>query len=346
MKAVLFDTFGGPEVLRFDAAPDPVPKPGEVRVRLKAASLNHLDLFLRGGEREKNIPLPHIPGCDGAGLVDAIGGGVTSFLPGDRVYISPGMSCGTCDACTNSRETFCPAYHVLGTRENGTYAQYVCVPERNLGFLTDKLTFNEGAAVPLVFLTAWHMLVTRAEVKAGETVLVHGAGSGVGSAAIQIAKLHGARVIATAGSDEKLAKAKAIGADETVNYRTRDFAADVRVLTGKRGADVVFEHTGGEVLAKSLTVLGRGGRLVTCGSTTDYMASVDVRYIYSRQQSVLGSWMGWRHELDHVMKLFDAPNGRKLNPVVDSVFPLERAADAHRHMEARKNFGKIVLEIV
>jgi NADPH:quinone reductase-like Zn-dependent oxidoreductase len=345
MKAVLFHEFGGPEVLRYETVPDPEPKAGQVRVRLKASSLNHLDLFLRGGEREKNIPLPHIPGCDGAGVVDAIGAGVTGFAAGDRVFISPGMSCGTCSACTGNRETFCPSYHVLGTRENGTYAEFVCVPATNLGFLPDKLSFNEGAAVPLVFLTAWHMLVTRAEVQAGETVLVQGAGSGIGSAAIQIAKLHGARVITTAGSDEKLGKALALGADETINYRSKDFVAEVRALTGKQGADVIFEHTGGEVFARSITVLGRGGRLVTCGSTTDYMASVDVRYVYSRQQSILGSWMGWRHELDHVMKLFDAPNGNKLTPVIDSVFPLERADDAHRRMESRKNFGKIVLEI-
>jgi len=345
MKAVLFHEFGGPEALRFETAPDPLPKPGEVRVRLKAASLNHLDLFLRGGEREKNIPLPHIPGCDGAGIVDMVADGVTSFAPGDRVFISPGISCGTCPSCTGNRETFCPTYHVLGTRENGTYAEYVCLPASNLGFLTENLSFTEGAAVPLVFLTAWHMLVTRAEVRAGETVLVQGAGSGIGSAAIQIALLHGARVIATAGSDGKLAKAKALGADEVVNYRTADFVAAVRALTGKQGADVIFEHTGGEVFSKSIVALGRGGRLVTCGSTTDYMASVDVRYIYSRQQSILGSWMGWRHELDHVMKLFAAPDGRKLRPVIDSVFPLEEAAAAHRRMEGRENFGKIVLEI-
>ncbi len=345
MNAVLFHEFGGPEVLRYDTAPDPAPKPGEVRVRLKAAALNHLDLFLRGGEREKNIPLPHIPGCDGAGLVDMVGEGVTSFVQGDRVFISPGMSCGTCSACTGNRETFCPSYHVLGTRENGTYAEYVCVPASNLGFLTEKLSFTEGAAVPLVFLAAWHMLVTRAEVRAGETVLVQGAGSGVGSAAIQIALLHGARVIATAGSDEQLSKAKALGADEVINYRSADFVKEVRTLTGRKGVDVIFEHTGGEVFARSVTALGRAGRLVTCGSTTDYMANVDVRYIYSRQQSILGSWMGWRHELDHVMKLFDAPDGRKLRPVIDSVFPLREAADAHRRMAERKNFGKIVLDI-
>jgi NADPH:quinone reductase-like Zn-dependent oxidoreductase len=345
MNAVLFDEFGGPEVLRYRAVPDPEPKRGEVRVRLRAASLNHLDLFLRGGEREKNIPLPHIPGCDGAGIVDRTGEGVTSFREGDRVFISPGISCGACASCTGNRETFCPAYHVLGTRENGTYAEYVCLPASNLGLLPERLSFTEGASVPLVFLTAWHMLVTRAELRPGETVLVQGAGSGIGSAAIQIALLHGARVIATAGSDEKLAKARALGAEEAVNYRTQDFVAEVRSLTGKQGVDVVFEHTGGEVFAKSIVALGRGGRLVTCGSTTDYIASVDVRYIYSRQQSILGSWMGWRHELDHLMKLFDAPNGRRLNPVVDSVFPLENAADAHRRMESRKNFGKIVLEI-
>jgi NADPH:quinone reductase-like Zn-dependent oxidoreductase len=345
MKAVIFDRFGDAGVLRYAGVPRPEPGPGQVRVRLHAAALNHLDLFIRSGEREKNIPLPHIPGGDGAGIVDETGEGVTSFLPGDRVAISPGISCGTCTACTTNRETFCASYHVLGTRENGTYAEYVCVPEPNLIRLTEKLSFTEGAAVPLVFLTAWHMLVTRGEIAPGETALVHGAGSGVGSAAIQIAKLHGARVIATAGSDEKLEKAKGLGADEVVNYRTKDFAAEVRNLTGRRGVDLVFEHTGGEVFAKSVTVLARGGRLVTCGSTTDYMATIDVRYVYSRQQTLMGSWMGWKHELEHVMKLFDAPNGRKLNPVIDSVFPLAKAADAHRRMESRQNFGKIVLEI-
>lgn len=345
MNAIRFHEFGGPDVLRHEEAPDPVPKPGEVRIRLKAAALNHLDLFIRSGERERNIPLPHIPGCDGAGIVDEAGEGAVAFRPGERVCISPGISCGTCDACAHDRETFCPSYHVLGTREDGTCAEYVCVPERNLLRLADRLSFQEGAAVPLVFLTAWHMLVTRAEVRSGETVLVHGAGSGVGSAAIQIARLHGARVIATAGTDEKLAKARELGAEETINYRTGDFVAEVRRLTAKRGVDVVFEHTGGEVLAKSVTVLGRGGRLVTCGSTTDYMANLDVRYLYSRQQTLMGSWMGWRPELEHVMKLFDASGGSRLRPVVDSVFPLERTADAHRRMEARQNFGKIVLDI-
>jgi NADPH:quinone reductase-like Zn-dependent oxidoreductase len=345
MNAVIFDSFGDAGVLHYAGVPRPRPGPGQVRVRLHAAALNHLDIFIRSGERERDIPLPHIPGCDGAGIVDESGEGVANFLPGDRVAISPGISCGTCSACTANRETFCRSYHVIGTRENGTYAEYICVPEANLVRLTGKLSFVEGAAVPLVFITAWHMLVTRAEVKAGETVLVHGAGSGVGSAAIQIAKLHGAHVIATAGADDKLAKAKALGADEAINYKTNDFVAEVRALTGKRGVDVVFEHTGGEVFAKSITALGKGGRLVTCGSTTDYMANVDVRYVYSRQLTLMGSWMGWKPELEHVMKLFDAPNGRKLNPVIDSVFPLAKAADAHRRMESRQNFGKIVLEI-
>jgi len=345
MKAVIFDRFGDAGVLHLAGVPRPIPGPGQVRVRLHAAALNHLDLFMRSGERERNITFPRIPGCDGAGIVDETGDGVTIHRPGDRVSISPGISCGSCSACTGNRDTFCSVYHVLGTRENGTYAEYVCVPEANLVRLPDRLSYLEGAAVPLVFLTAWHMLVTRAEVRASETVLVHGAGSGVGSAAIQIAKLHGAFVIATAGSDEKLEKARALGADETINYREKNFVDEVRALTGKRGVDVVFEHTGGEVFAKSVTLLGRGGRLVTCGSTTDYMANVDVRYVYSRQQTLMGSWMGWKHELEHLMKLFDAPDGRKLSPVIDSVFPLARAADAHRRMEARQNFGKIVLEI-
>jgi NADPH:quinone reductase-like Zn-dependent oxidoreductase len=345
MKAVIFDRFGDAGVLHLAGVPRPIPGPGQVRVRLHAAALNHLDIFLRSGERERDIPLLYIFGCDGVGIVDETGEGVSVHHPGDRVAISPGISCGTCSACSTNRDTFCRSYHVLGTRENGTYAEYVCVPAANLVRLTDRLSFLEGAAVPLVFLTAWHMLVSRAEIAAGETVLVHGAGSGVGSAAIQIAKLHGAFVIATAGADDKLLKAKELGADETINYKEKNFVDEVRALTGKRGIDVVFEHTGGEVFAKSVTVLGRGGRLVTCGSTTDYMANVDVRYVYSRQQTLMGSWMGWKHELEHVMKLFDAPDGRKLNPVIDSVFPLSKAADAHRRMESRLTFGKIVLEI-
>lgn len=346
MKAVRFHSFGGFDVLQYEDAPMPRPGSDDVLVQLKAAALNHLDLFVRSGARERNIPLPHILGCEGAGIVTGVGPNVSSVRVGDSVLISPGISCGTCSACNEGRETFCRSYHVLGTLEDGTYAEFVSLPSRNVLPMPDGLGFPEAASIALVFLTAWHMLRTRAQLKAGETVLVHGAGSGVGSAAIQIARMTGATVITTAGTDEKLQKARALGAHELINYQQKDFAAEVRRITGKRGVDVVFEHVGGEVFEKSIPIIAKGGRLVTCGSTTDYNSRIDIRYLYSRQQTLLGSWMGWRSELVELLKSFEGNSAtRKLHPVLDSVFPLARAAEAHRRMEARENFGKIVLEM-
>jgi len=345
LKAVRFHAFGDAGVLKFEEAPEPSAGPGEVLLRLKAAALNHLDLWVRSGERERNISLPHIPGSDGAGIVHSVGQSVTSVKPGDAVLISPGLSCGSCNFCLSGRDTFCREYRVLGVKEEGTYAEFVKLPAANLVAIPDGLSFAEAAAVPIVFLTAWHMLVTLARVQTGETVLVHGAGSGVGSAAIQVAKHAGARVIATAGSSEKLSKAKELGADELINYNETDFAVEVRRLTEKRGVDVVFEHIGGEVFAKSIPIIAKGGRLVTCGATTAFVAGVDIRYVYSRQQTIYGSWMGWKPELVEVMKFFDKKSPKRFRPVIDTIMPLARAADAHRRMEERKNFGKIVLEI-
>jgi len=345
LKAVRFHAFGDAGVLKFEEAPEPSAGPGEVLLRLKAAALNHLDLWVRSGERERNISLPHIPGSDGAGIVHSVGQSVTSVKPGDAVMISPGLSCGSCNFCLSGRDTFCREYRVLGVKEEGTYAEFVKLPAANLVAIPDGLSFAEAAAVPIVFLTAWHMLVTLARVQTGETVLVHGAGSGVGSAAIQVAKHAGARVIATAGSSEKLSKAKELGADELINYNETDFAVEVRRLTEKRGVDVVFEHIGGEVFAKSIPIIAKGGRLVTCGATTAFVAGVDIRYVYSRQQTIYGSWMGWKPELVEVMKFFDKKSPKRFRPVIDTIMPLARAADAHRRMEERKNFGKIVLEI-
>ena len=345
MKAVRFHAFGGAGVLKFEEAPEPSVGPGDVLLRLKAAALNHLDLWVRSGDRERNISLPHIPGSDGAGIIHSVGQSVTSFKPGDAVLISPGLSCGSCNFCQSGRDTFCREYRVLGTREEGTYAEFVKLPAANVVPIPDGLSFAEAAAIPIVFLTAWHMLVTLARVQTGETVLVHGAGSGVGSAAIQVAKHAGARVITTAGSSEKLLKAKELGADELINYNETDFAVEVRRLTEKRGVDVVFEHIGGEVFAKSIPIIAKGGRLVTCGATTAFVAGVDIRYLYSRQQTIYGSWMGWKPELIEVMKFFDKKSPKRLRPVIDTIIPLAQAAEAHRRMEERKNFGKIVLEI-
>ena len=344
MKAIRFHEFGGAEVLRYEDAPKPSVGPSEVLIQLKAAALNHLDIWVRSGAREKSIPLPQIPGSDGAGIIADVGSAVEFLKVGERVLISPGISCGHCEMCVGGQDNFCRSYHVLGTRENGTYAEFVKIPAMNVLPIPAGLDFNQVAAIPLVFLTAWHMLVTLAKVRPGETVLVHGAGSGVGSAGIQLAKFFGARVITTAGSEEKLVKAKTLGADELINYREEDFAEEARRITEKRGVDIVFEHIGGEVFEKSITVLAKGGRLVTCGATTEFIAKLDIRYVYSRHQTIFGSWMGSQQELIEVLKYFEGgEKNRRLQPVIDSVFPLAEAAQAQRWMEERKNFGKIVL---
>ncbi|MDI6765486.1 MAG: zinc-binding dehydrogenase [Bacteroidota bacterium] len=346
MKAIRFHEFGTVEVLRFEDVLKPAFGPNEVLVQLKAAALNHLDIWVRSGSRERNIPLPHIPGSDGAGIIAEVGSAVDFLKVGDRVLISPGISCGHCEMCLGGTDNLCRAYHVLGTKEDGTYAEFVKLPADNVLPIPEGLDFNQAAAIPLVFLTAWHMLVGVVKIKPGETVLVHGGGSGVGSAGIQIAKLFGAHVIITAGSDEKLNKAKELGADEGINYKEKDFVEEVKQITSKRGVDIVFEHTGGEIFEKSIPTLAKGGRLVTCGSTDNYLAKVDIRYVFAKHLTIFGSFMGTKREMIEVLKFFRKGIGcRQLQPVMDSVFPLERAAEAHKRMEERKNFGKIVLSI-
>jgi len=342
MKAVRFHLFGGPEVLRYEDAPRPSPGPSEVLIQLKAAALNHLDVWVRSGARERNIPLPHIPGSDGAGIVVEVGREVTSCTVGDRVLIYPGLSCGQCEYCTAGKENLCATYHVLGTLEDGTYAEFVKVPAGNAIPIPANMTFPQAAAFPLVFITAWHMLVTLANVRRGETVLVHGARSGVGTAAIQLATMLGARVITTAGGDDAIGRARDLGAHEIINYHKKDFVEEVRRLTDRRGVDVVFEHVGGEIFEKSLTVIKKGGRLVTCGATTEYIGKVDLRYVYSRHLTIYGSFMGTKQELLEALNHFERG---ELKPVVDSIFPLSQAADGQTRMEERKHFGKIVLEI-
>jgi NADPH:quinone reductase-like Zn-dependent oxidoreductase len=346
MKSIRFHSYGDPSVLRYEDAPTPTIGPTDILLNLKAAALNHLDLWVRSGERERNVPLPHIPGSDGAGIVAEVGSGVDWLTIGDRVLISPGISCGHCERCLSGRDNLCPSYRVLGVREDGTYAEFVKVPAMNVVPIPGTLEFTEAAAIPLVFLTAWHMLMTLAKIQPGETVFVHAAGSGVGSAAIQIAKLVEAHVITTAGSGEKLKRATELGADEVINYREKDFVEEVKRITGKRGVDVVFESVGGEIFEKSITALAKGGRLVTCGATTGYNLNLDIRYVYSRHQTIYGSWMGSKNELLRVLKFFEGEKDeRRLQPVVDRIFPLDRAVDAQRYLEARKNFGKVVLSI-
>ncbi len=342
MRAVRFERHGGPEVLQLTEVAEPEAGARDVLVKVEACALNHLDIWVRNGLPGVSIPLPHTPGSDISGVVAHVGAEVTRVETGDAVILCPGVSCGACDVCAAGLDNQCRQYTLLGYLLDGGYAEYVAAPEVNAFPKPDDLSFEQAAAVPLVFLTAWHMLVGRAALRAGEVVLVWGAGSGVGSAAIQIAKLHGARVIATAGSDAKLKRAKELGADATVNHTSGQVPAAVREFTRGRGANIVFEHVGEATWETSLKCLARGGRLVTCGATTGPRAGLDIRRLFANQWSILGSYMGTRGELAEVMRLVGQ---RRLHPVVDRVFPLDQAADAHRYLESREQFGKVVLKI-
>ncbi len=342
MKAILFRKHGGPEVLQFTDVPEPEPRPNEVLVRVRACALNHLDLWVRRGLPNVPIPLPHIPGSDVAGEVAKIGSEVTTVRVGQKVVLAPLVSCGKCPACVAGLDNCCRQATNLGYLIDGGCAEFVRVPEVNCLPYPENLSFEQAAAVPLVFQTAWHMLIARAELQPGEEVLVLGAGSGVGSAAIQIAKFFGARVIATAGSDEKLAKARELGADHVINHKSQKIRDEVRRITNKRGVDVVFEHVGTATWDDSLASLALAGRLVTCGNTTGYDAKIDLRFLFSRQLSLLGSYMGVKSELHTIMKLVAA--GR-LKPVVDRTFPLAEAAAAHAYLESGQQFGKVVLKV-
>jgi len=341
MRAVQFHQHGGPEVLRCEDVPDPTPGPGEVLVRVRACALNHLDLWERRGLERVTFPMPHISGSDVAGeVVAAVGVDVN---PGRRVMLQPGLSCGRCAACLSGRDNECAQYEVLGYRNHpGGYAELVKVPAQNLVSIPDDIDFVQAAAFPLTFLTAWHMLITRAQLKRGEDVLVLAAGSGVGQAAVQIAFLHGARVFATAGSDEKLERARALGAYEVINHHTQDLAQEVLRLTNRRGVDVVIEHVGEATWPKSVRAMARGGRLVTCGATTGPRGALDLQVLFAKQLSIMGSYMGTKGELLRVARFFFAG---QLKPVIDRTFPLAGAADAQRRLEQSGQFGKIVLEV-
>jgi NADPH:quinone reductase-like Zn-dependent oxidoreductase len=340
MKAVRFHEHGGVDVLRYEDAPDPVPGPGEALVRVRACALNHLDLWQRRGMERVRIPFPHISGADVAGEV--VEPGASGLAPGARVMLQPGVSCGHCPQCLAGRDNECNFYRVLGNQNEGGYAQLVKVPSVNLIPLPDHVDVIAAAAFPLTFVTAWHMLITRARLEAGEDVLVLAAGSGVGQAAIQIAKLHGARVFATAGSDEKLERARALGADAVINHHTEDVPKRVRDLTAGRGVPIVFEHVGQATWDRSVKCLARSGRLVTCGATTGPEVGIDLRFLFGRQLSLLGSYMGTKGELLRAAPFFF--DGR-LRPIVDKVFPLQEAAAAQQRLESAAQFGKIVLKV-
>ncbi len=340
MKAVRFHQHGGLDVLKYEDMPEPEIQPNEVLVKVKACALNHLDLWLRDGVRAWKLPMPHTLGSDISGEVAQVGSLVTRVKAGDRVLLAPGVSCGQCDACWKGLDSACRSYTLFGVMVDGGYAEYVKSPEANVIPIPGDLNFEEAAAVPLVFLTAWHMLFGRAKLQPGEDVLVIGAGSGVGIAAIQVAKLVGCRVITVAGTDAKLAKARALGADEGINHNSQSISEEVMRLTGKRGVDVIVEHVGQAVWDDCFASLSTYGRLVTCGVTSGPEVKLNVQALFGRQRTILGSFMGGKGELMDVLKLIGE---RKLKAVIDSVFPLAEAQAAQKKMQDRDFFGKIVL---
>ena len=340
MKAIRIHEHGGPENLIYENIAEPKTAPGEVLINVKATALNHLDIWVRSGSTGADYNLPRIPGSDVAGVVSDIGSEVKKVKQGDEVILYPANFCGSCDECKLGRQTFCKSYVPLGTLIDGGDAEYIVVPEHNLLPKPENLSFNEAAAFPLVFLTAWHMLISLGEVKENDKVLVHAAGSGVGAAAIQIAKQFCARVYTTSSSDEKLEKAKEIGADVTINYDKESFQDAIYRDTDGEGVDIVIEHVGPATWKESIRSLKKGGRLVTCGATTGPIAELELRRIFSRQISIYGSYMGYLSELNDVLRYI---NSGALKPIVDSVFDLKDAPDAHRHMESRDQFGKIIL---
>ncbi|GKS63038.1 alcohol dehydrogenase [Nitrospira sp.] len=340
MKAVLFHEHGGPDKLSYEDLPIPQIGPQDVLIRVKACALNHLDIWIRQGNPAYSIPLPHVGGSDVSGIVEQIGTQVEGVSSGARVFVSPGISCWQCEYCLAGRDNMCRSYHLLGTKTHGGYAEYVKVPFRNVLPMPENLTFEQAAAFPLVSVTASHMLFPLAGLQHGETVLVMGAGSGVGMMAVQLAKLAGARVLATVGSDDKMPKGVVLGADAVINHTREKVSDRVRMLTEGRGVDVVIEHIGPEVWTSCLDSLARGGRLITCGATTGTDVTLNLRDLYSRQLTVKGSYMGTRAEL---VKAAELMGQGRLMVVVDRTFPLRDARAAQELMLSRRFFGKIVL---
>ncbi|HXI22103.1 MAG TPA: zinc-binding dehydrogenase [Gemmatimonadales bacterium] len=343
MKALTLTATGGPEHLRLQDVPTPEPRaPDDVRVRVQAAALNHLDLFVAGGLPGLTYQFPHIVGADGAGVVDACGPGATRVRPGDRVLINPGISCGACEWCGAGEQPLCPGFGILGEHRAGTLAEYVVVPEANLAPLPPAMSWAQAAAFPLVTLTAWRMLIGRAALRPGERVLIWGIGGGVAQAALRIARLTGAVPFVTSSSDEKLERARSLGAELTINHAWGDVARVVRDHTGGRGVELVVDSVGQATWPVSLRALARHGRLVTCGGTSGPMVTLDVRKLFWYQWTILGSTMGSREDFRAICRL--ALEGR-LWPEVDVVLPLARAAEGYARLAAGNQFGKVVIEV-
>ncbi|MBI5905815.1 MAG: zinc-binding dehydrogenase [Deltaproteobacteria bacterium] len=342
MKAAFFRRHGGPDTIEYGDLPDPVPGPGRVRVRIRAGALNHLDIFVRNGIPGIPVALPHVMGSDGAGVVESVGPGVTRVRPGDEVVLNPGINCGECEFCMAGEHSLCVTFHLLGEHVAGTFAEYVVAPAVNAYPKPAALSWEESAAFPLTFLTAWRMLVTKARVRPGESLLIIGIGGGVAVAALQIAKLLGMTVFVTSGSAEKLARAKALGAHAGIDHAKTDFAREIRALTDKRGVDVVLDSVGKATWKRSIAAAAKGGRLLTCGATTGPNPETDIARIFWNQLTVHGSTMGTHAEFAAMLSVF---RDGLIRPVVDSVFPLSRAGDAVRSLEEKRQFGKVVLRV-
>ena len=338
MQAVRIHEHGDIGILQCESAPKPKPKTGEVLVQVKAAAMNHLDLWVRRGI--PGVPLPMILGSDGSGVIAQIGDDVTQFKDGDNVCIQPLVYCGHCHFCSRGQENYCDKIGILGETQDGTYCEYIAVPEANVRLKPEHISFEEAAAFPLTSQTAYAMLIHRAKIEEGETVFVWGANSGVGTMAIQIAKTKGCRVIATGSTEKKRIHASAVGADLVLDHYNDEIAKSVKLFTEGRGVDVVFEHVGKDTWDISTRILGKGGRLITCGATTGPKVGIDIRHLFSKQQTILGSTMGSVAAFDECLSLVSKG---KIKPVIDRTFRFNEAKEAHEHLENGQQIGKVIL---
>lgn len=342
MRAVFIESHGGPEVIRVGDLPDPEPGPGQVRVRVVAAALNHLDLWVLGGIPGVELSFPHVFGADGAGVVDAVGAEVDAVREGDEVYIQPGLFCGRCEFCLQGEESMCIRYRLLGEHVSGTLAEQVVVPAVNVYRKPRALDWTAAAAFPLAYQTAWRLVLTAGGLRAGQSVLIHGVGGGVASAALQIAKYAGASVYVTSSSAAKLDRAVSLGADVAIDYTREDVPERIRELTGKRGVDLVIDNVGAATWRDSIECVRRGGRIATCGATTGNDATTPINRVYWKQISIRGSTMANRREFQTVARLVES---RRLEPLVDREFPLDEAASALARLADGDQFGKIVIRV-
>jgi NADPH:quinone reductase-like Zn-dependent oxidoreductase len=342
MKAAVIRENGGLDVIRIEDIPKPQPAADEVLVRVRYAGLNHLDIWARKGRPGVQMQWPHVLGSDGAGVVEALGSEVKHVKAGDTVVVYPGLGCGCCEACERGEKSLCPQFGIVGMSRPGTFAEYVVLPAGNVFPKPPRLSMEEAGGFVLAYLTAWRMLMTRAQVKPGEAVLIHGVGGGVALCALQFAKLAGAEAIVTSSSADKLERAMKLGADATINYKTENVTQRVRDLTGGRGVDVVVDSIGAATWPLDLTCVTKGGRVVLCGVTTGAAAETDLRAVYWNQLTLMGSTLG---SIGDLRQMFRAVTVARLKPVIDEVFPLSRVRDAVEKMEMGRQFGKIVLHI-